>query len=362
MSAITSLLLNWFSKHKRDLPWRNFPTPYHIWLSEIILQQTRVDQGLAYYIKFVDRWPDVQQLAAADEQEVLKMWQGLGYYSRARNLLTAAKQLVNQYDGRFPNQFTEIKKLKGVGDYTAAAIASIAFNQPVPVIDGNVFRVLSRLFAVDEPIDTSAGKKTFQLLAAELLDHDNPGDYNQAIMEFGALQCTPKNPDCENCPLRDHCLAFAQNRVNQLPVKIGKVKVRKRFLNYFVIYGKYQQKCYTLLRYRENGDVWQGLYDFPCIETAAPVSLEELGQEDFLKRLKAVALAIRQQGGTVKHILTHQQLFATFYIVHCKDGFEELKNKSLSLVAQSELGNYPLPRLIDRFLLENKNIFINCNA
>lgn len=362
MSAISPLLLNWYAKHKRDLPWRSSHAAYHIWLSEIILQQTRVDQGLAYYLKFIDRWPDVYKLAAADEQEVLKMWQGLGYYSRARNLLTAANQLVHQYDGQFPNQAAEIKKLKGVGDYTAAAIASIAFNQAVPVIDGNVFRVLSRLFAVDEPIDTSAGKKTFQLLAAELLDHDKPGDYNQAIMEFGALQCTPKNPDCENCPLRDHCLAFAQNRVSQLPVKIGKVKVRKRFLNYFVIDGKYQQKCYTLLRYRENGDVWQGLYDFPCIETAAPVSLEELGKEDFLKRLKAVAIDIRQQGGTVKHVLTHQQLFATFYVVHCRDGFEQLKNKSLSLVAQSELGNYPLPRLIDRFLLENKNIFKNCNA
>ncbi|MBZ0244134.1 MAG: A/G-specific adenine glycosylase [Bacteroidales bacterium] len=362
MSAITPLLLNWYATHKRVLPWRSSHTAYHIWLSEIILQQTRVDQGLAYYLKFIDRWPDVHQLAAADEQEVLKMWQGLGYYSRARNLLTAAKQLVNLYDGQFPKQAAEIKKLKGVGDYTAAAIASIAFNLPIAVIDGNVFRVISRLFAVDEPIDTSAGKKTFQLLAAELLDQDKPADYNQAIMEFGALQCTPKNPDCERCTLRHHCLAFAQNRVSQLPVKIGKVKVRKRFLNYFVIDGKYQQKYYTLLRYRENGDVWQGLYDFPCIETAAPACLEELGKEDFLKKLKAVAINIRQQGGIVKHILTHQQLFATFYVVNCTDGFEQLKNKSLSLVAQSDLGNYPLPRLIDRFLLENEDIFKNSNA
>lgn len=361
MSAITSLLLNWYKNHKRELPWRSSPTPYHVWLSEIILQQTRVDQGLAYYNKFVERWPNVFQLAAANEQEVLKMWQGLGYYSRARNLLSAANQLVQKYDGRFPDQVAEIKKLKGVGDYTAAAIASIAFNQPVPVIDGNVFRVISRLFAVDEPIDTAAGKKTFQILAEELLDTEKPGDYNQAIMEFGALQCTPKNPDCQNCPLREHCLASAKNLVNQLPVKIGKVSVRKRFLNYFVIDGKHKNECYTLLRYRENGDVWQGLYDFPCIETVAPASLEEIGEDNFLKRLKAVAIDIRQLGGTVKHVLTHQQLFATFYVVHCTEEFEQLKNKSLSLVAQSELGNYPLPRLIDRFLLENKNIFENCN-
>lgn len=362
MTSITTVLLNWYQQYKRDLPWRSSPTPYHIWLSEIILQQTRVDQGLAYYFKFVERWPDLRQLAAADEHEVLKMWQGLGYYSRARNLLTAARQLVQEYGGEFPNQLTDIKKLKGVGDYTAAAIASIAFNQAVPVIDGNVFRVLSRIFAVDEPIDTAAGKKTFQLLAEELLDHNMPGDYNQAIMEFGALQCVPKKPDCSNCPLRSHCLAFAQNKVSQLPVKIGKVKVRKRYLHYFVIDGKYQQKCYTLLRHRQNGDVWQGLYDFPCIETAVPASLEMLEKEDFLEKLNAVSVDISQLGKTVKHVLTHQQLFATFYVAHCSEGFEKLANNSLSLVAQSDLGSYPLPRLIDRFLLDNKNIFKHCNA
>ncbi|MBU1370164.1 MAG: A/G-specific adenine glycosylase [Bacteroidetes bacterium] len=362
MTSITQQLLIWYDKHKRDLPWRSEPSSYHIWLSEVILQQTRVDQGHAYYLRFIDRWPDVHQLAAASEQEVLKMWQGLGYYSRARNLLTAARQLVTSYDGVFPHKLEDIKKLKGVGDYTAAAIASIAFNQPVPVVDGNVFRVLSRLFAIDDPIDTSKGRKVFQEVATSLLAVERPGDYNQALMEFGALQCTPKNPDCPNCPLQNHCLAFAEKRVQDFPVKQGKIKTRKRFLNYFILAGMYQDACFTLLRYRTNGDVWQGLYDFPCIETSQSVTLAQLSQYDFFQKLDQVALQINQVGGSIKHVLTHQQLFASFYLVNCKDGFQDLENNSLSLVALSALENYPMPRLIDRFLLENKDLFENCNA
>ncbi len=361
MIDLSSKILNWYNQNKRDLPWRDTSDPYRIWISEVILQQTRVEQGLEYYVRFVKRWPDVKHLAAASEQEVLKMWQGLGYYSRARNMLAAAKQIMLDHNGVFPKTAAELQKLKGIGDYTAAAIASIAFNEPVAVIDGNVYRVLSRLFEVEIPIDIPQGKRHFKALAANLLDKSFPGDFNQALMEFGALQCTPKSPDCENCPLQSLCLAFEHKKVDQLPAKKHKIKIRKRFLNYFILIGHLKSQCYTFLRHRKSGDVWQGLYDFPCIETSEKKEMHELENEALFQRIKAIAQEVKPLPGIKKHILTHQHLMASFYVVKCKSGFEGLKNNSLSLVSQTELGNYPMPRLIDRFLQDNESLFDNCN-
>ena len=361
MIDLSSQILNWYNHNKRDLPWRATSDPYKIWISEVILQQTRVEQGLSYYLRFVKRWPDVEQLAEASEQEVLKMWQGLGYYSRARNMLAAAKQILRDYNGVFPQTAAELKKLKGIGEYTAAAIASIAFEEAVPVIDGNVYRVISRIFDVEIPIDSSQGKKYFKELAENLLIKTNPGDFNQALMEFGALQCIPKSPDCEICPLQRSCLAFERKKVDQLPVKANKIKVRKRFLNYFVLIGQLDSDCYTFLRHRKAGDVWQGLYDFPCIETSEKKDLYELENEAFFQSIKAIVQEVKPLPGLHKHVLTHQHLMASFYVVKCKSGFEVLKNNSLSLVSQTELGNYPMPRLIDRFLHENETLFDNCN-
>lgn len=361
MIDLSSQILNWYNHNKRDLPWRATSDPYKIWISEVILQQTRVEQGLSYYLRFVERWPDVEQLAEASEQEVLKMWQGLGYYSRARNMLAAAKQILRDYNGGFPQTAAELKKLKGIGEYTAAAIASIAFEEAVPVIDGNVYRVISRIFDVEIPIDSSQGKKHFKELAENLLIKTNPGDFNQALMEFGALQCIPKSPDCEICPLQRSCLAFERKKVDQLPVKANKIKVRKRFLNYFVLIGQLDSDCYTFLRHRKAGDVWQGLYDFPCIETSEKKDLHELENEAFFQSIKAIVQEVKPLPGLHKHVLTHQHLMASFYVVKCKSGFEVLKNNSLSLVSQTELGNYPMPRLIDRFLHENETLFDNCN-
>jgi A/G-specific adenine glycosylase len=360
MNPISLQILHWYEQNKRDLPWRQTVDPYKIWISEIILQQTRVDQGVKYYQRFVEKWPDVSKLAAASEQEVLKMWQGLGYYSRARNMLFAAKQIMEAYEGNFPKTATKLKSLKGIGDYTAAAIASIAFNEAIPVIDGNVYRVLSRIYSEETPIDSHAAKKVFRALADDLLVKTKAGDFNQAIMEFGALHCRPKNPDCASCPLSDACLAFAGNKVEQLPVKSKRVKIRKRFLNYFILSGKWHDECHTVLRYRYEGDVWQGLYDFPCIETSQQTELDDMKNEAFYRTISDLAEEIIPVEGIRKHVLTHQHLMARFYLVKCKNGFERLKNNSLSLVSQSKIGEYPLPRLIDQFLTDNENIFDNC--
>ena len=230
-------LVTWYLQNKRDLPWRQSINPYTVWLSEIILQQTRVDQGTAYFFKFIEQFPTVYNLANASEEEVLKLWQGLGYYSRARNLHSAANYIVNELNGKFPTTYSEILKLKGVGDYTASAIASICFNEPTAVVDGNVYRVLARYFGISTPINSTSGIKEFKKLAQELIVEDIPGTFNQAIMEFGACMCKPQNPDCFNCPLNDSCVALSNNTIAQLPVKINKTKVRKRYFNYLVIHS-----------------------------------------------------------------------------------------------------------------------------
>jgi len=317
-------LLDWFRENGRDLPWRQTHDPYAIWLSEIILQQTQVKQGWEYWERFMHHWPTVEALAEATEDEVLREWQGLGYYSRARNLHYAARQIVAL--GHFPNTIEEIKQLKGVGDYTAAAIGSIAFNLPAAVVDGNVYRVLARHFGIDTPINTTEGKKTFQTMAQALLPIDNNAAYNQAIMDFGAIQCTPQSPNCTICPLMESCEALRQNSIAQLPVKLKKLKVRERHLIY--IYVRCQGE--VAIHRRGAGDIWQGLWE--------PWLVDEVPEG---------AVLLRQN---VKHVLTHRILYAYFYL------WEPEEKPSLPpdyiWIKETELDHYAVPRLIE-ILLES---------
>ena len=263
-SHFSKKLILWYLDHKRDLPWRTTAIPYYIWLSEIILQQTRVEQGLSYYQAFVSVYPTVKKLANASEQEVLKLWQGLGYYSRARNLHTTANYVSNELSGVFPTSYKELIKLKGVGDYTASAIASICFNEATAVVDGNVYRVLARYFGIATPINSSLGIKEFKNLAQQLIDIDNPGNHNQALMEFGARQCKPQKPNCEICIFNDSCIALQQKKVSELPVKLKKTKVKNIYFNYIVLISKNEK---TFLQKRIGKGIWQNLYEFPVIET-----------------------------------------------------------------------------------------------
>lgn len=340
-------LINWYTENHRDLPWRHHPTPYQVWISEVILQQTRVNQGYAYYLRFTERWPTVAQLAQASEEEVLKMWQGLGYYSRARNLHQCAKQVVELYGGNFPADFNKLLKLKGVGSYTAAAIASIAFNLPYAVVDGNVYRVLSRLFDIDTPINTNEGQNSFAELADELLNREQPALHNQAMMEFGALHCTPKNPNCLHCPLQAQCLAFEHQTVLHRPVKLQKTKVSTRYLNYLVIRinGK------ICLRKRSDNDIWKNLYDFPCIESTEPMDVEEVvNSADFLQLIEGKPFTIIKTSSTFTHKLTHRTLIAQFIEIKLEEELLRIETKGVILTPESDLGNYPIPRLIDLYL------------
>ena len=318
------VLLEWFKDHGRDLPWRQTRDPYAIWLSEIILQQTQVKQGWDYWERFMRHWPTVDDLAAATEDEVLREWQGLGYYSRARNLHFAAKQIVAL--GHFPNTLEGIKALKGVGDYTAAAIGSFAFEIPAAVVDGNVYRVLSRHFGIDTPINTTEGKKIFAALAQELLPISEPSDYNQAIMDFGAIQCTPQSPDCSVCPLMESCEAFRSRKVAQLPVKLKTLKVKERHLTYIYI----RCKGMTAIRRRGAGDIWQGLWE-PWLVNEVPVKAKLLRQN-------------------VKHVLTHRVLYADFYLLETDE--RPLLPDDYIWIKESELDDYAKPRLIE-ILLES---------
>ena len=323
-------LLQWFKNNGRSLPWRETKDAYAIWLSEVILQQTRIAQGMSYWERFMAQWPTVNDLAAATEDEVLKAWQGLGYYSRARNLHTAAQQVVEL--GGFPQTFKELKILKGVGDYTAAAIASIAFGEPVAVVDGNVYRVLSRYFGIETPIDSTEGKKEFQALAQSLLPINEPADYNEAIMDFGATQCTPNSPHCSACPLCETCVAFREQRINELPVKSKKVKQRERHFTY--LYIEYEGKI--AIHQRGAGDIWQGLWEFPQAEQLT--SSEDSAWENEAQLL--------QKG--VKHILTHQILLADIYLWQPKNR-PQLPSEFIWIEKQ-DLENYALPRLIEILL------------
>lgn len=345
MAEFHKILTLWYQQNKRDLPWRANSDPYFVWVSEIILQQTRVDQGTAYFLRFAEKFPDVRSLAGADENEVLKAWQGLGYYSRARNMHLAARQIINEFNGSFPDTIINIEKLKGVGSYTAAAIASIAFGLPYAAIDGNVYRVLSRIFGSHTPIDSATGKKEFSNLAAGLLDQSDPARFNEALMEFGALQCTPRNPDCNSCPFRNQCFAFTNNEIAILPVKSKKTKVKKRYFNYLFI----RHEEYFYLEKREENDIWRNLYQFPLIESLKTLTIDELLTNDQFKSIfTGIKITVGSVSPEIIHILTHQKLHVRFIeIVIQKPGTCLAWIKILA----DEVHDYPVPKLIDNYLL-----------
>ena len=342
MHPISDKLIDWYKVNKRDLPWRNINDPYKIWLSEIILQQTQVIQGLNYYLKFVESFPTVTDLANASEDLVMRLWQGLGYYSRARNLHSAAKYIQNSHKGIFPKTYDEIKELKGVGDYTAAAVSSFAFKLPYAVVDGNVYRVLSRLFNVSTPINSTQGKKEFQLIANEIINAKKPDLHNSAIMEFGALFCKPQKPNCNECPLQVNCLAFQNKTVQLLPVKINKTKIKSRFFNYIV----FNYKGYVYLSKRTEKDIWQNLYEFFLIESSEMINEDEVLSNEELKKLNT-NFVLKNKTSLPKHILSHQHLFATFYELELES---PIKLKGFIKIKRIELINYGLPQLIIKYL------------
>ena len=338
----TKSVINWYSEHKRDLPWRNTKNPYFIWLSEIILQQTQVKQGLPYYEKFVKAYPTIFDLANSDEQDVLKLWQGLGYYSRARNLHFTAKHIANDLNGVFPNTYKEIIKLKGIGDYTASAIASIAFGETTAVVDGNVYRVLSRFFGIDTPINSTKGIKEFKLLASKLIDSEQPAEFNQAIMEFGAQQCKPKRPYCIVCPLQDTCVAFQKNKIETLPVKLKKTKIRNRYFNYLVFIDPDKR---TLLEKRTEKGIWQNLFQFPLLESEKSLSIKDF--ETQIKSHKILSdkrydISLYNETDII-HKLSHQHLHTTFWIINT----QELPTKGIKF---ETIHDYATPILIKNFL------------
>jgi len=335
-------LTNWYSINKRELPWRATKNPYYIWLSEIILQQTQVKQGLPYYNAFVETYPTVYDLAKASEESVLKLWQGLGYYSRARNLHFTAKYIVNELNGKFPNTYKDLLKLKGVGDYTASAIASIAFNEVAAVVDGNVYRVLSRYFGIDTPINSTAGIKEFKVLASSLIDKNQPATYNQAIMEFGAKQCKPKSPDCNACPLEDSCFALQKGLVDTLPIKLKKTKVTIKYFN-FIVFIDTNNK--TMLEKRTKKGIWQNLYQFPLIESERSLKVSEfhlLNLKDTILKNKTFDYALYNQTDKI-HKLSHQHLHTKFWII-------ELEHLPIEAIPIKDLRSYPSPVLISDFI------------
>ena len=335
--SFSEKILQWYGLNKRDLPWRNTRDPYKIWLSEILLQQTRVAQGLPYYHKFLSEFPTVHQLAKAKEEEVLKLWQGLGYYSRARNLHSAAKIVVTQYGGQFPNTYKDLIKLKGVGDYTASAIASSSFDLPEPVVDGNVYRVLSRYFGIDIPINSSRGSKYFKQLAREVMDAGNIREYNQAIMEFGAIQCAPKRPSCTSCPLNTSCAALRENNIQNLPRKQKNSKISKRYFNYLIVLDPDHK---ILLEQRKGKGIWQNLYQFPLIETTTSVDIDEVStQIQHLIKLKGNVTLSAFHTKEIVHKLSHQHLYTKFWLV-------KTATKLAKGIKPQEVDKYPVPVLI----------------
>ncbi|ALJ05782.1 A/G-specific adenine glycosylase [Pseudalgibacter alginicilyticus] len=335
-------IIDWYSVNKRSLPWRETKNPYYIWLSEIILQQTQVKQGLPYYEAFVANYPTIFQLAEANESEVLKLWQGLGYYSRARNLHASAKYVTNILNGVFPDNYKDLLNLKGVGDYTASAIASICFNEATAVVDGNVYRVLSRYFGIETPINSSKGTKEFKLLAQELIDKKKPAEFNQAIMEFGAIQCKPQNPDCHVCPFTKGCIAFNKNKIADFPVKLKSAKAKKKYFN-FVVFISNDNK--TILEKREGKGIWQNLYQFPLIETNKEINYEafkNLVENHKLIQKQPFELSLYNEE-VIIHKLSHQHLYTKFWIV-------SLESKITGAIPIEEITDYAVPIVIGNFL------------
>ena len=340
-------LLNWYQNNKRDLPWRNTTDAYVIWLSEIILQQTRVEQGMPYFNRFLEKYPTVTSFAAAGEDDILKLWQGLGYYSRGRNMLKTARLVQEQFGGIFPQRYDHLIKLTGIGEYTAAAISSFSSNEAKAVVDGNVYRVLARYLGIDEPINSTKGKKIFQEAANDLLNREMPGMHNQAMMEFGAVICKPKNPACGICPVRTGCYALTHNAINSLPVKLNKVKVRERYFNYFLV----TDGDSVLVNKRDQTDIWANMYDLPLIETTALLTPAELFNSAAVAEFFGENLKISEISIVKKHVLTHQRLYVRLIT---------LQNKPLKLQENwfytpvENLQKLAIPKIIFIFI---KNIF-----
>ncbi len=343
---LSDKIAEWYLRNKRSLPWRDTHDAYKIWLSEIILQQTRVAQGLPYYHEFVKHYPRIEALASAPEQEVLRLWQGLGYYTRARNLHKCAKAIVELHKGKFPGSYAELLTLPGIGHYTAAAIASFAFGEAVAVVDGNVFRILSRIFGIDIPINTPEGKKKFTLLANELISKENPALHNQALMEFGALFCTTARPKCTSCPFKSACFAYNHELVNALPVKKPKKKSRNRYFFYFVV----EKNKKLLMKKRQAKDIWHGLFDFALVEKNKPAHVQNLIAEiemgKWLNKTSQVTISKKY-----RHILTHQVIHCQFITLKVGEDFP-LAGRELSFYSRRQVAGLPKPALITRFLDE----------
>ena len=343
-------LVEWYLMNKRDLPWRDTKDPYKVWLSEIILQQTRVNQGMPYYLKFVERFPTVYDLAAASEHDVLRLWQGLGYYTRARNMHKCAKVVVSSFNGSFPTDYHSLQKLPGIGEYTAAAIASFSFQQPVAVVDGNVFRVLSRVFGIEKEINSPEGKKVFSDLANSLINPKIPDFHNQGLMEFGALHCLPKNPLCESCHFLTQCFAAQNNLQSALPRKVKGKPSRRRYFYYIVV----QKGKSLLMQKREGKDIWHGLYDFQLLELNRPSAVNKV-----LSEVSAIFPGLVDNEGIVsppyKHVLTHQIIIARFVVIRVQK-FMKPKDKNLKFYTFDQINDLPKPVLISRFLSDCKKL------
>ncbi len=343
----STTLLRWYAENKRELPWRNTTAPYPIWLSEVILQQTRVAQGMEYYLRFVENFPTIFDLAAAPEDQVMKLWQGLGYYSRARNLHDTAKKIVSDYAGKFPQTAAELQKLKGIGSYSSAAIASFAFNECIPAIDGNVLRLTTRLFGIFDPIDLPKTRKQVDEVLRKLIDKKNPGLFNQAMIEFGALYCKPTSPDCDQCIFTDICYAKRQDKVHLLPTKSTPITIRKRFFYYLLI----TEEQNILLHKRTARDIWKGLYDFPLIESDNALSEKEI-RKSITENMQAWNYDLFQITGIeqeIKHQLTHQSIHVSFIKIQLQDKVPAAPI-SFQWIQVKEIHNFPVPRLIENYL------------
>ncbi len=345
-------LLAWYQTHKRDLPWRETHDPYKIWLSEVILQQTRVAQGLPYYQRFIENYPSVQDLARADEEEVLRLWQGLGYYSRAKNLHACARMVADDLGGKFPSTYKELLHLRGVGKYTAGAIASIAFKEAVPAVDGNVYRVLARVFGVEEDIASTRGTKAFYTLAQSLVPEADADLYSQAIMDFGATHCTASNPKCKSCIFKDDCVAFRTDRQHVLPVKTKKTKIKQRYLHYIVL--QHDDKLY--MRRRHDRGIWAGLYDFYWVEHRQPRTIDRL-EDSLVALIQRHQLSMVSQPILYKHLLTHRRLYVYFFhfkatIPFIQDSASLLSQAGVRAFTVAQTQALPKPILIDNFLQE----------
>ena len=341
-----NIIAQWYNQNKRNLPWRNTTNPYYIWVSEVILQQTRVAQGLSYYQEFIKTFPSITDLALASEDSVLKVWQGLGYYTRARNLHGAAKRIVEEYNGEMPSSYNELIKIKGIGHYSAGAIASFAFKQAVPAIDGNVYRIIARIFGVFTLPTSAQGKREFYDIVTDLMDKQSPDTFNQALLDFGALQCVPKSPKCNECPFNGFCYAYINNMVDALPTKGKKLVPRHRYFTYLLIRCGYN----TFITKRKAKDIWHSLYEFPLIETDKPIEKKKIHlNPQWNEWIGDNQFTITYISNEVKHLLSHQTLHTRFVIVKISKTSNKLANECTAIPTQS-VADYSVPKLIDNFL------------